>query len=368
MKFKPITNAMMLAGCVLAAGSAAAVEIPREFLAMVQEAMPREVADSKVIADLMNPVIGPQLSKNFDIRNASRGLRDKLSPTPNCYLATRPDGDPDNPLTECTYRRGEPNGEGGAAMMKVDLGTGKLKYLNRDRDPDLSKETDARLTPEQAMSGALQLAGFLGIPTDEVAKDFMTASDQMATGSTPDNPKPEFMIRSGVQVLLPRCMPVRGEVINDCVPVFDSGLSTVMTDLGPSWMNGRWTDFVLGGAQEIVAPDMLVMDTATVLAEQMQVGTVAGLKIFIAYVQQQEFSRRNGSEQCPPPQGDEEKVGVPAVQTGQHYLPAVVVYAEPQAPAEGQATTKETYSTGGLQYAIPLVKPTECGDLGAPQA
>lgn len=330
---------------------------PQEFLPLVKEYLNPDAGNVEVTVDLLNPKIGPQFSERWDVRNAFGVFRDKLAPSQECFLATRPGGDPDIPVEACEYTRGSASGDGSASLMRINLASGGLKYLNRGRNPDM--EGPVKVTEEDALEFALRSAELLGIPTGEMARDFIQTNRLRVAAGSPQQEKPVVMDME-VQVTVPRCMPVEGQVIQDCVPVFNSGLRTTVVD-GPalSWLKSEWTDFRL--SRHILEPvprDEVELRTAEALARNMTPGTVNRLMTFVSYVQLGDLGNGETQTACVPSNNEESGASTAGTR---EFVPAVVVYAEPNDPGELKPESNPPpQSTAGYQFAVPLVTTGGC--------
>ena len=336
---------------------------------LVVEAMPKDVGNKDVIADLMNPKVGPQFSENWSARNALRAVRDKLNPAQDCFSDTRPDGDPGNPQQDCTYVSGEINGRESASLMRVNLAEGALKYINRGREMDPRGE-DNPLSSEEVTKTALELANLFGIPSDEIARQFVTASSIMATAA-PENPQTgDKVIRKRMEMFatLPRCMPVAGQVISDCVPVFNSGMRMALNSQSlPSWTVASWPNFKMDEAADVLSQSEVVNLTVKALEQESTAQPFEAVQIFIAYVQNNQLTAADDTAHCPSDEADEkdpepEVSGVPTqtppnLAKDRMYVPAIVVYSKYQEYEEGSIKPEsQTVSTGMTVRSFPLVK------------
>lgn len=349
--------ATLLAGAIPAAWAQGAAEA---WLPAVQEQLNPDAGNPDVVADLLQPAVDPQFSQNWNVARAQQALRDRLAPSKECFLDRRPQGDPDLPVEACTYTRGVPTGEGDAAMMRVNLGSGELKYINRGRNPAPGQAV--KLDEEAAQEYVMKTAGMLGIPSAEMARDYVQTNRLQIRGGYPDQGADPLVLDQEVQVTIPRCMPVAGKLISDCVPVFNSGLRTTVVD-GPvmSWMKSTWTDFHLS---RLIGPALdrreVELRTAQALARDMTPGTASRLMSFISYAQVQDIGNGEAGTTCAPGNTKEDEQAADTA-LGREYLPAVVVYAVPHDPGElKDENDPPPQSTGGYQFTIPLVALDGC--------
>lgn len=369
-----ILTLFALCSIIIAPGVAA--QNPEEWFKLVDESLPPEVGDPDFTQDLMNPKIEPQLSENWDLRRAFAAFEDKLGPVRENFFATIPQGNPDEPVEDQMYVRGDPTGEFAASMMKFNLGEGLVKYMNRGRQPD-ANGPEQKVTPDEALGRAQEIAALVGIPMNELAPKANTQVRELFVTGAPNKGevRADEVIRKRMEVLvmIPRCMQTEKV---ECVPVVNSGLRTALVDgsRGPSagWFRTNWPDFKIAKVSEMNSRSAVVGEISRIMAEKAEFGSIQKLIIEVAYAQNQELAGENGSINCPstaegadePGPEDPQSAALeppPGVQIARQFLPAVLVYALPVEfdevdPKQG------TFSTGIHVFSVPLVKapPAEC--------
>jgi hypothetical protein len=175
-----------------------------------------------------------------------------------------------------------------------------------------------------------------GVPGSEISANKAVVRELRVTGRGIRSTKPPDKLRAEVHVLLPR-------VVNG-TPVFDSEAKTAIDMRGQvARLHIKWPDFQLVpdlSVQDMLSRDEVTRMVDTEISKENLCKSLARIRAFIAYVPARELAL--------PDQGSDEKDD----NTGNGYMPALVVYAIPNAPKEDSGEISEA----GQQLAVSLLK------------
>ena len=117
---------------------------------LIEAAVPKDVGNPDIMRRLLNPMLGPQLSRSFQAKNLEKAVDDKLPPDPCCKDSL-----------ECTIQ----NDRGSA--LRIDLTRGKVRYSNLERSRNKQATSQP---PDPAIEMARRTAAAIGIPQAELSK------------------------------------------------------------------------------------------------------------------------------------------------------------------------------------------------------
>jgi len=328
-----LTQSLLAVGMVLAvvSGLEAVDGCPDGFLELVEKSIPRGVGDPDVMAQLLKPTIAtPQLSEAFNRLKAQEAVGDKLviDRTKCPSRSSEEDGEGKD---DCTFR----NDLGSAMRLKLDLG--KIAYLNPDRSFESNLLQDNKITEEQALKTSQEVLAAFGVPGSEINANRAVVRELMVAGRGTRSTKPHEIHRAEIHILLPR--RVSG------TPVFDSEAKTAIDARGQvARLHIKWPDFQLApglSAREMLSRADVIRMVDTELSKENMCKSLSEVRASIAYVPTRELTL--------PDQGSDER---DSNNTGNGYMPALVVYAVPTEPKEDSGDI----AMAGQQFAVPLLK------------
>jgi hypothetical protein len=304
---------------------------PDGFLELVEQSIPRGVGDADVMAKLLNPQIAtPQLSAAFDRQKAQTAVGDKLA-IDRTTCPSRSSEEDGEGKEDCTFR----NDLGSALRLKLDLG--KIAYLNPERSFEAGKLQNNEITSEQALKTSQEVLAAFGVPGSEINVKRAVVRELNVAGRGTRSTKPHDKLRAEVHVLLPRA--VSG------IPVFDSEAKTAIDARGQvARLHIKWPDFQLApdlSAQDMLSRDEVIRLVDTEISKENMCRSLSRVRAFIAYVPARELTL--------PDQGSDER---DSKNTGEGYMPALVVYAAPNEPKEDSGEI----AMAGQQLAVPLLR------------
>ena len=310
-----------------------------DFVRLVEAALPREVGDAAALGKLLQPRVGPQLSRAFDPAKAAAALGDQLAAEKPC--CPDPAGERHRAEQRFTAATG--------STLEADLDNGRLSYLNPGRSFDAAKSADNKVERERALATALEAFRALGVPAAELDKAADVRAIKVAGRGTERGARP-LVRRAEVSVLVPRRI--------DGTPVFDSSAKAAIDAEGRvARLHLRWPDFALaaGLTAERVRPRAeVVRELAAELSARDRCGTLERVDLHVAYVSLAELDAE--------PSGDDEgETAAPPPRA--RFVPALVVYALPRAVKEDSGELQ----SAGLQLVTPLFAPVRA-DEGKPGA
>ena len=322
-----------------------------------------------VIQDMLSSAKpGRAFSEAFNPLKAQQAIIDKVVAQQECYFDTKPNGE--LPQEECSNMRGSPLGADSASLMVYNLGDGSVRYMNRGRDP--KSTVQAKLSVEEAADALKKMSSELGVPPEELGRLqmrelFVAGADSKLSGA------PEFEQRVGVFGLISRCMPVLGEVLEDCIPVVDGGIRAAMVDGGrrepavvTAWYEARYNSFEIPTEVKPLSEDAVITRIAEKLSREAQLGSYDQLDIQVAYATNAELGGQAGDTHCPPDEPDEDDARPSVVRaqssdlrSDRSYLPAVQVFAYPQGWDESPTIDPDklnSLSTGISVFSVALAE------------
>jgi hypothetical protein len=295
-----------------------------ELSALVERALPPEVGDPAVMTRLLNPTVGPQLSKGFDRKVTEAAVHDQLTSSRGC-LAPAEELTCRAPAPFCTYENTT-----GSSLL-VDLGRGRLKYVNRARGFNANEGIPNAVSKPDALNAVLGTVTKFGVPRAELGPSFVNAL--MAASQDAGRRTTTQTLRAEVNVRLLR--QVQG------TPVLGSDARVVIDRRGEvARLQVSWPDFRLspGLAASDTLPRKAVAEAlAEAIGAENDCGTVARVEARIAYVPGRDAGGQGKADG--PPAGD-------------GYVPALVVFLTPPEPAEGSGKV----TLAEQQLVMPLLR------------
>ena len=368
-----------LALFLLVVSSAAHSQDPgtiKEWEAFVAKFIPEVIRDPAAINDLLgaaNP--GTPFSEVFDPTGAQKVFFDKVIAQQECFFETLPNGE--LPQEECSSIRGSPLGPDSASQMVYNHAEGSVRYMNRGRDPNPA--IAAKLSREDAAKALNEMSKALGIPPQEMGeiqvKDLMAAGGSAGKVGATQSAAPEFSQRIGVFGIIPRCMPVGGQVIKDCIPVADGGIRAAMVDGGrrepavvTAWYEARYNKFEIPAKLRPLELNEVITRIAEKLSREAALGSYSELQIKVTYATNAELGGQSGDLNCPPDEADEKdpeptavnattELSPPNLMNDRSYLPAVQVFALPvgwESSNTIDPNKLNSYSSGIAVFSVPL--------------
>jgi hypothetical protein len=323
----------------------------REWEAFVGKFIPDEITNSAAINDLLVAAKpGKPFSETFNTNRAQVVFVDKVTLEKHCFLETLPNGE--LPQEECNSSKGSPLGEAPASVLSYNVGDGSVRYMNRGREPQAA--VAAKLTQKSAADALVKMSQELGIPAQELGqvqvKDLIVAGSPAEQGNLTaiQGKAPQFEQRVGVFGIIPRCMPVAGQIIKTCVPVVDGGIRSALVDGGrrepaivSAWYQARFNTFEIPAGLKPLSSQDVVSKIADKLNREANLGSLDQLQIKLVYATNAELGGQAGDVHCAPDEADEEDAApfatttaanlLPAnVMSDRSYLPAVQVFALPK--------------------------------------
>lgn len=349
-----------------------------EWRAFVAKFIPEEIRDPAAMNDLLVAARpGIPFSEAFDPTNAQKVFFDKVIAQQECFFETKPNGE--LPQEECSGIRGSPLGPDSASLMVYNLAEGSVRYMNRGRDPNPA--IVAKLSQESAAKALNEMSKALGIPPQEMGeiqvKDLMVAGGSAGKVGATQGVAPEFSQRIGVFGIIPRCMPVEGQVIKDCIPVVDGGIRAAMVDGGrrepaevTAWYEARYNKFEIPANLRPIEPEVVITRIAEKLSREAILGSYSELQIKVTYATNAELGGQSGDTHCPPDEADEKdpeptavnattELSSPNLMADLSYLPAVQVFALPVGWELSSTIDPDKFnslSTGIAVYSVPLAE------------
>lgn len=330
MKTIAMKTVSSLALGLLVAGSllpvAARAQTCTSLEALVDRALPPEAGDATAISRLLSARATSFLGQSFLPSRAQASVGDSLVADASCppFQPLSSKGQP----FQCVYK-----GSTGS-KLRVDLGEGKVVYLNGSRS---LAQTPISLSETTAMSIASQAASSFGVPLDELSHAeagvrALRISDKDGASGAASSRRAELHVR------YPR--RVAGTL------VADSGLHVAVNAQGQvARMHVRWPDFHLepGLSASRTRPradvrNQLVAD----IAAHNACGAVSAVKVTVAYVPTRGLDQGD--------RGDDEGTSTSRVPVDA-YAPALLVQVIPVEQAEDSGVPQEA---GELLY-VPLV-------------
>ena len=145
-----------------------------EILSLLDKELPPIIGDdnSELLRRLLNPQLGPPVSKNFNRGNVVRGVFGRTPPTydPSCARNTTPAGEP--AADECIASRGNKSGAGAYTELKFskNMGFGNIAMFRRPADATLEPASlkPVQLSDEDAYKAGVAFLRSLGVPSEEI--------------------------------------------------------------------------------------------------------------------------------------------------------------------------------------------------------
>jgi hypothetical protein len=306
---------------------------------MVYAALPATVGDADVLGRLLTPQTGPQLSDQFDPKRAEKHVRDNLKPEDCCTNYKRGDR-----TWSCLLESRE------GSAFRVELGRGRLIYLNRERS---GAEIPTPVQREQALALGRKTAEAFGLPMNEVAPTQIVRYTRVSAGDTEG--------RMGESYLAEAHVFFRREVGG--VPVAWSRFHTAVDARGEvarvhvRWPDLRIADGVRGG--DALSRDAVAMSIIDTLETNQLCGRAKAVAARVAYVATShilggDFGDADEAGGPPPDDGvPPEPVHPPEPVV--EYLPALLVRIYPVEQPEDSGILQEPIE----EIAFPLFQTSE---------
>jgi len=370
-----------LALFLLVVSSAAHSQDPnsiKDWEVFVARFIPEVIKDPAAMNDLLVAASpGTPFSEVFDPTGAQKVFFDKVIAEKECFFEIQPNGE--LPQDECSNTRGSPLGPDAASQMVYNLAEGSVRYMNRGRDPNPA--IAAKLSLKDADDALNEMSKALGIPPQELGetqvKDLMVAGSSAGKVGATQGAAPEFSQRIGVFGIIPRCIPVVGQVIKGCVPVADGGIRAAMVDGGrrepavvTAWYEARYNKFEIPAKLRPLEPNVVITRIAEKLSREAVFGSYSRLEIEVIYATNAELGGQSGGLHCPPDEADEKdpeptavnavtELSSPNLMADRRYLPAVQVFALPVGWESSSTIVPDelnSLSTGIAVYSFPLAE------------
>jgi hypothetical protein len=307
----------IVAATALLPHRAGAQETCPAFRELAEASVPGTVGNRDVMTRLLNVRVGPQLSQNFDAAAVEKAVGDQLQPDAAC----RREGP-----APCFFRN-----RATGSVMQRDLLDGRVTYLNPSRRFDAARGIDNPVTNAEALRIAMAGINGFGVPPAEKGPPIVRTL-MAATQDAPRRTKTQ-VLRAEVHVNVQR--HVAG------TPVFASRVVAAVSagdQIARLYVN--WPDFSIApgfGPGDTRARPTVVDDVVERLTTDNPCGSIGHVLSHIAYVPLHLTDPL-----------DEDNEGPKGTDQG-GFVPALVVFAVPSEPGEGQPHLAEQ------QFVVPLL-------------
>lgn len=371
----------LAAGAALLAGASLAQErepppvnnppTEKELLPLIDRAIPEVIGEdnTQLLRMLVQPKTGPSVYETFDPRKVAEffGQR-RMTPSKDCFLTQLPDGSPDT--SDCTYRRGSPEGKGAFWELRFDKSKmiGEIAFVSRPPeqivDPGSIKET--MLSDREAAGMAAELAMLLGVPEEEVLPMDLwdVQSIGMAFASSDQLPgaaqAKAFVVEKLVR--FPRALDAG---VGFPIPVLGSSFQASMDDGGIQRAHLReWTPFEIHPAVDPSSAyprSQLRERMLEALLDERLAQTPAKMSAVIAYVKARDLGMGCPGEDEGAPAAALERL--PAALQEHAYVPSLVLFVSmgPDDPKEEEQEMLASTTPFLMEFPLVASAERECG-------